>query len=306
MTPGLDLPADLFTHADLEVLELSATQLRRAVRDRVVRPVVRGVFVRSDVVDTFDLRIQAVAHILAPGQVVCDRTAAWLHGVDMFGLAEHEVLPRVESAALPGKRASKAAAVRGRSRALQPRDIDSVGGLPVTTPLRTALDLACNLHRRDALAALDMFRRLHDVGPEDLERELPRFRRRRGVVQARGLVRLVDGRAESVRESWVRLALVDAGLPVPEAQVWVERDGVPTYRLDFAYRAHRVAIEYDGDLFHGTPADRDHDRVRRAWLREQGWVVVVVRNGDFSSPQLDRWLRRVREALDARYCNLRW
>lgn len=306
MTSGRPLPVDPFTLADLEALDLSEGRLRRAVRDRAVRPVVRGVFVRSDVPDTFDLRIRAVAHVLAPGQVVCDRTAAWLHGVDAFGLAEHEVLPRVESAALPGRRASKARAVRGRRRDLLPRDIATVSGLPVTTPLRTALDLACNLHRRDALAALDMFLRLHGVGPVDLERELPRFRRRRGVVQARQLVSLVDGRAESPRESWVRLALVDAGLPLPESQVWVGRDGVPAYRLDFAYRAHRVAIEYDGDEFHSTPEDRERDLARRAWLRDQGWVVVVVRNGDFSGSRLDNWLRRVREALDGRYCNLRW
>ncbi|MCW2855907.1 MAG: hypothetical protein JWR52_1522 [Marmoricola sp.] len=306
MTANLHLPGDLFTRADLDALEMSDGQLRRAIRDRQVRPVVRGVFVRYDVPDSLELRLDAVAHNLAPGQVVCDRTAAWLHGVDMFGLAEHAILPRVESASSTGVRASKAAAVRGRSRALLPSDIVELNGLRVTTPLRTALDLACNLHRRDALAALDLFRRLHGIGAEEIDTELPRFRRRRGVIQARGLTRLIDGRAESVRESWVRLALVDAGLPLPNVQVWVDRDGVPTYRLDLAYQAQRVAVEYDGEPFHSSPDARERDRRRREWLRDQGWTVVVVRNGDFSGPALDRWIGRVREALDAQYCNLRW
>jgi hypothetical protein len=306
MTSPLHLPADPFTHADLCDLGLSEGQLRRAVRDGAARTVVRGVFVRQDVPDSFDLRLEAVALVLAPEHVVCDRAAAWLHGVDVFGLAEHAVLPRVEACALTSRRASKAAAVRGRSRALLPHDIDELGGVRVTTPLRTALDLACNLERRDALAALDMFRREHGVGSAELEPELPRFRRRRGVIQARALVRLVDGRVESVRESWVRLAMVDAGLPLPDLQVWVDRNGVPTYRLDLAYPAHRVAVEYDGEAFHRSPEDRERDRRRRAWLREQGWTVVVVRRGDFSGAALERWLRRVREALDEAYCNLRW
>lgn len=306
MPDDLHLPADLFTHADLHDLGLDENGLRRALRARTVRRVVRGVFVRSDVPESFELRLEAIAMSIAPDHIACDRTASWLHGVDVFTLAEHDVLPRVEACVLPDGWASRTTGARGRSRALLPRDVETVHGLLVTTPLRTALDLACNLGRRDALAALDAFRRLHGVTPEHLEEELPRFRRRRGVVQARSLLRLVDGRAESMRESWVRLALVDAGLPLPDLQVWVDRDGVPTYRLDLAYAAHRVAIEYDGEAFHRSPQDRAHDQARREWLRGQGWTVVVVRNGDFSGPALDSWIRRVREALDSRYCNLRW
>jgi very-short-patch-repair endonuclease len=306
MTTNLDLPRDLFTRADLDVLQVSDGQLRRAIRDRQVRVVIRGVFVRYDVPDSLELRLEAVAHHLAPGQVVCDRTAAWLHGVDMFSQAEKVLVPRVESAVMPGRRASKAAEVRGRNRSLLKRDIGELNGLRVTTPLRTALDLACNLHRKDGLAALDVFARLHGIRVEQLERELPRFRRRRGVIQARALVRLMDSRAESVRESWVRLTLVEAGLPLPDLQVWVDRNGVPTYRLDLAYPASRVAIEYDGEPFHRSQESRAHDRQRREWLREQGWTLIIVRNGDFSSPALETWIGRVRDALESSYCNLRW
>jgi hypothetical protein len=59
--------------------------------------------------------------------------------------------------------------------------------------------------------------------------------RRRGVLQLRELVPLVDRRMESRREAWTPLAIHDAGLPLPEPQVWSEVDGVPTYRLDIAY-----------------------------------------------------------------------
>ena len=87
------------------------------------------------------------------------------------------------------------------------------------------------------------------------------------------------------------LAIADAGLPLPEPQVWIEIDGVPTYRLDFAYRRARVVVEYDGEEAHeGREAE---DEERRAWLRRHGWTVIVVRIGDFTGEALDRWLTRV-------------
>ena len=50
-------------------------------------------------------------------------------------------------------------------RELAARGLESefVGGLRVTTPLRTALDLGCLLRRREAKASLDAFCRLHGI-----------------------------------------------------------------------------------------------------------------------------------------------
>ena len=94
---------------------------------------------------------------------------------------------------------------------------------------------------------------------------------------------------------------------MPEPQVWIEVDGVPTYRLDFAYRRARTCIEYDGEEFHDrTPEQRENDEDRRAWLREHGWTVIVVKLGDFSGDALDQWLRKVRAALDSAYTTRRW
>jgi hypothetical protein len=271
-----------------------------------VRQLLRGVYVAADVPDTYELRIRAGRLVVAEGHVLCDRTAAWVHGVNLLGYAEREILPPIETCVLPDGWATRAAGLSGHSRDLALRDVVCVDGLLVTTPLRTALDVACNVELRDALAALDQFNRIHGIDTDDLVNELPRFRGRRGVVQARALAPLIDGRAESVRESWVRAAIVNAGLPVPELQIWVDRDGLPTYRLDMGYRAHRIAIEYDGEEFHSTAEDRARDEDRRRWLRSQGWIVIVVTNGDFSAFRLENWLSQVRRALDERYCNLRW
>lgn len=276
------------------------------VQEGVVRRVVRGVYMAATAEDTVELRARALALVLADHQVVCDRTAAWLYGVDVFTFADLDFVPEIETCARRGNGPCRRAEVDGRTRDLGDADVATIEGIQVTTPLRTALDLACILERRDAVAALDAFRRREGLSVADLVVGSTRYRRRRGVVQLRELIPLSDPRAESARESWTRLAIHDEGLPAPEPQVWIEVDGVPTYRLDLAYRRRRIAVEYDGWEFHERTAEqRELTRARRAWLRAHGWTVIVVRNGDFTGPGLDRWLNELKEALASSYSNRR-
>ncbi len=291
------LPDRPFTSSDASSFGLSRAALRSAVRDGVVRRVVRGVYLRSDLALTLERKLAAVALVINPDLVACDRTAAWLWGVDAYAFRELDVVPPVETFALRGRRRSERPETRGGERDLAPGDWVVVAGVKVTTPLRTALDLGCLLPRRDALAAMDALVRGHGLTRSELARSLPRYFRRRGVVQLRGLVPLVDARAESPRESWLRLEILDHGLPAPELQWWVEVDGVPTYRLDLAYPHAKIAIEYDGAEFHTSPADRARDEARRAWLRAHGWTVIVVTAADFAPDADCAWLSAIAEAL---------
>lgn len=302
-----DFPAEPFTTSAARKLRVSEKQLGAAVREGLVRRVLRGVYLRADLPDTVETRAACAALVIAPGSVARDRTAAWIHGVDVFTHSEHEVLPPIEACVGRFRAPSDRCGIDGGTRDLAPGDVMVVHGIAVTTPLRTALDLACNLRRREALAALDQFMRAFGFTREQYAAEAVRFFRRRGVVQLRRLIPLADPRAESQRESWTRLEIIDAGLPVPEPQHWIEIDGVPTYRLDLAYPRHRIAIEYDGEEFHDrTPEQRDDDEKRRAWLEHHGWRVVVVKRGDFTGAGLDRWLNELRAALRPAYSNRRW
>jgi hypothetical protein len=302
----LPWPHAPFTRADLTVLGFPPSAVRRGLGRGELRTVVRGVFVRAHLPDTIEIRAGAVAKAARPHHVVTDRTAAWIHGVDAHVYGEHDVIPPVETCALRGHEPTVLAGVDGRTRDLLPCDVMQVHGVCVTTPLRTALDLGCCLRRREAFGVLVAVARLHGLTSHDYARALGRYHRRRGVVQLRDLVPLVDPRIESEREAWVFLEIADAGLPLPEPQVWVDVDGVPTYRLDFAYRHRRVCVEYDGREAHAAPDQRLRDEHRRAWLREQGWAVIVVREGDFSGDRLDAWLGQLREALKPTYSNRRW
>lgn len=279
--------------------------LRRMLREGLVKRVTAGVYAAPDVEWSVEMRARAIALVASEHQVVCDRTAAWIWGIDAYAWADLPE-PPIETAARRGHSPCVRQAVSGHTRDLADRDIVTVAGVAVTTPVRTALDLACVLERRDALAALDAFRNQHGLSIAQLKATSERYAGRRGVVQARELVPLADPRAESARESWTRLAIIDAGLPVPELQVWIEVDGVRIYRLDLAYKRHRIAIEYDGwEAHERTEEQREHDGMRRAWLRRNGWIVIVVRKGDFTGEALERWISELRESLRSAYTNRR-
>lgn len=300
------LPAGPFRTNDLAAVGLTRRRLADALAEGAARRVFAGVVVASCVTDSIDLRAAALALVLGPEHVVCDRTAAWLHGVDTLLYQEHEILPAVEVCALRGHEPSGRSGVEGRTRDLAPEDIMTLRGIRVTTPLRTALDLGCHLQRREAFAALNAFARRHELPVETLRAAARRYRRRRGVRQLRELLALVDPRVESARESWTLLAIHDAGLPVPEPQVWIELAGRPTYRLDLAYRLSKVCVEYDGFEFHRDARQQAYDEERRDWLRRNGWVVIVVRRGDFTGDALERWLAELRAALRPTYSNRRF
>ncbi len=301
-----DFPCEPFTTAGARAAGISRKRLHMALRDQLIRRVLHGVYLRADQPDTVEARAACAALVVAPGSVLRDRTAAWVHGVDVFTYAEHDLLPPLETCVARFRAPTDRSGIDGGTRDLSQDDVMAMHGLLVTTPLRTALDLGCNLRRRDALAALDQFMRLHRITREQLHRGAIRFFRRRGVVQLRQLIPLADRRAESPRESWTRIEIVDAGLPCPEPQLWIEVDGVPTYRVDLAYPRLRVVVEYDGEEFHRTSDQKRHDSERREWLEKNGWTVVVVRNGDFTGSGLDRWLGELRAALRPAYSNRRW
>lgn len=291
-------PDSPFTWSGARAAGVTRRELELLVRTRHVRRVLHGVYADAVLTDTVELRAAAAGLVLPTSGVFVDRTAAWLHGVDVLDFRELEILPPLECVVLPDRHRVERAGCRGGERDLAPYDMCVIGGVRVTTPLRTALDLGCKLPRPDALAALDMFMRLHGIARMELEASLPRYRGRRGVIKLRELVALADARSESPGESRTRLAIHDADIPAPRPQHWVHHQGQPLFRLDLAYPRHRVAVEYDGEEWHErTEAQRTADRERRAWLRRHGWTVVVVRRGDFSGEAKAAWISELREAL---------
>jgi hypothetical protein len=270
-------------------------QLRTLVKRGLVRRVVQGVYAAAQAPSDVVFRAQALGLVVSPSAVVVDRCAGWLHGIDVLPRNAREVAVPVEVFQSPGTRCRRTGVASGE-RMLRQEDIVEIGGLRVTSALRTAHDLGRLLWRFDALSALDQFLAL-GVDYDALQLGVPRFKGYRGVIQLRSLAPLADPRAESQPESALRLHWYDAGLPKPEPQWWVYDGGVAIYRLDLALPELRFAAEYDGVDFHTSDADRDHDTSRRDWLdQSQRWVVEVFTRKDVYAPFADPG-PRLREGL---------
>jgi len=277
------LPLDrAFTRAQAEQWGVSRHQVRVLLARGLVRPLVRGTYAASQARSTIRLRAEALGLVLPPGAVVTDRTAAWLHDLDVLPrAAAHQPVPLdVFSAA--GSRLRRPEVSSG-TRNLLPRDVEVIETVPVTTLLRTALDLGRSMWRYDAIGALDTFLRA-GVEPAELAAEIGRFRGHRGVVQLRQLLPMADARAESMPESALRLHALEVGLEL-EPQVWLyDEGGRATYRLDLGDRRLRFGAEYHGERFHRGSDNEANDALRSEWIDARDWVVEEFWKDDLYAP----------------------
>jgi very-short-patch-repair endonuclease len=249
------------------------------------------VYACADLTVTHELRTAAVTRLVVPGAVATARSAAVLWDV---GLAE--ATDDVEVTLPPAVRAGHVPGVRVTRRALPGADTTVRRGIPVTTPLRTALDLGRIVPLDDAVIALDRFLASGLVFAEEL-RSAAAVATGRDCRQIRRAASLADGLAGSPQETRVRLLLHRSSLPRPVAQFRIRDDrGRHLARVDFAWPEHRLALEYDG-AWHGEPGQFRRDRERLNRLTAAGWRVIFVTAADLRNPEA--LLRRIANALGA-------
>ena len=96
----------------------------------------------------------------------------------------------------------------------------------------------------------------------------------------RAAIALLEPRTDSPMETRLRLLIVRAGLPRPDANRDVVVDGAWLARPDLSYPALRIAIEYDGDHHRTNARQWQRDIGRRRVLEDAGWLLVVVTADD--------------------------
>jgi very-short-patch-repair endonuclease len=169
-----------------------------------------------------------------------------------------------------------------------------VRGIRVTTPARTAFDLARRGPIGTAVARVDALTQATGVRPADIELVAACHRGARGLRQFETVLALADPGAESPRETWLRLLLRRDGLPPLQTQIEVVDDGGHfVARLDMGWPDVMVAVEYDGEQHRTDRRQYIRDLRRLERLERLGWIVVRVVAGD-SPADISR---RVRAAL---------
>jgi very-short-patch-repair endonuclease len=208
-------------------------------------------------------------------------------------MGAHRKLPPIQAAVPRGATAIRRPGCQGFVTDLPAEDVMVVDGVPVTTPLRTGLDLGRLLKRTDALVAVDALLHADLFTLAEFGAAAVRVEKLRGVVQLRWVAENAEPKSASPMETRLRLRIVDGGLPRPQAQVEVRDEwGQTLFFIDLGYEDVKLGLEFDGVDPH-TGVDprtgelRFHrDRRRLRELSRYGWVILtftaedVLRRGE--------------------------
>jgi hypothetical protein len=237
------------------------------------------------------LRCLAAGLYLRGRGAVSGRDAAALWGADalMRGAPVEVTVPR-------GARVRPAGGLVVVRSPLPAGDVAAWAGIPLTTPGRTAFDLARRLPLVEAVVAVDAMLAARLVTSANLAASAAIRPYWPGLARLRKVLLLCDAGAESPQESRLRLILIAGGLPRPVCQYEVrDAAGLFVARLDLAYPAHRLGIEYEGDHHRGRGVFQD-DLRRINRLRACGWTVLRFAARDVFGDRV-RVVATVRAAL---------
>jgi very-short-patch-repair endonuclease len=244
------------------------------------------VYIGKCVEPTLAIDTRAAA-LWVPESIVAGRAAAALHGVRWL-----ESTAPIE---LIGHSRRPRDGVIVREERIGPDEIMRLGDLAVTTPQRTALDLARHLPRTEAVAHLDALAAATGVNPGAVLALAGRYPGARGIRRARATVPLVDAGAQSPRESWLRLMLIDAGFPRPATQIPVS-DGYLTAFIDMGWEEPKIGLEYDGDQHRSDRRQFVRDIGRHEMFSRLDWLMIRV----VKEHSRTFIIQRVREAFSRR------
>lgn len=259
----------VFTAATASALGLTRPMLQRLTARAVIVREARGVYRVASSSFGFEQRLR-VATALLHAAVFSHETAAVLWGFERFDTSVvHVTLSR------NAQRVRPAWVVAHRPRRSVAKQTAKRRGLEVTTPFRTALDLAgseaVDKQVKDFVDHCIASRCLSVAGfQRQLTRESPWCPGLGRLGRLLGGVCTID----SVAESRLVEMLVSAGIPRPVTQFELRLEGRLVARIDLAWPEQRVALELDGYRYHCDPQSFVIDRERGNRIVTAGWTLL--------------------------------
>lgn len=164
------------------------------------------------------------------------------------------------------------------------------GGIPVTNPVFTLVDLATCIDRIELEAAVNEADKVDLVTPEELRTALGEIGRRPGAKLLRDLLdrqtfTLTDSELERLFLRIVRRA----NMPPPATRVWLNG-----YKVDFYWPAFGLVVETDGLRYHRTAAQQLEDR-----RRDQAHAAAGLSTLRFTHAQVRFHPNHVQATLEA-------
>ncbi|WP_374974776.1 hypothetical protein ACEYYH_12910 [Microbacterium trichothecenolyticum] len=203
------------------------------------------------------------AALAYPDAIFCLESAAALLGLPIFGD------PGDVHVLVPTARSSRLVAGVRTHRSSDDRTILKIGGLAMTSPEDTAVDLARLRHPAIGLAAADAALRLAPGSSADALTLINEARiSSRGRDAARWPLARATALSETAIEAVSRAVIEWLGFPAPELQV-VFRSSGKEDRADFVWTHVKLGGEADGDLKYDGRYGDARDVLRRQTLRDR-------------------------------------
>jgi very-short-patch-repair endonuclease len=156
-------------------------------------------------------------------------------------------------------------------------DVSEREGIPVTSPVRTLVDLATRLSLLALERAINEADKRGLVSPEELRAALLRYKGERGAKRLRTLLdRLTFRLSDSDLEIFFRPIAREAGLPEPQSKQMVNG-----FEVDFFWPELGLVIETDGLRYHRTPSQQN-----RGLRRDQTHTAAGMTPLRFSHSQI--------------------
>lgn len=199
------------------------------------------------------------------------------------------------------RREHRTTAVVHESLDFIPKDRVVVDGVPVTSPVRTIVDLgATSRWLVESALSRGLRQGLFDVPAIDafIRRVARRGRRGVGVIRPHLDHHRTGTSTESVLEDRFLRLIMERSMPRPVSQFVVrDRSGSFVCRADFAYPALGMLIELDGRSFHEGEDTFQSDRDKQNITQGLGWTTLrftwfdITRRPDYTIEVLRRTLR---------------
>lgn len=225
---------------------VTAQQIKRRLQRGVLLVEHRGVYRVGHRAPSTEARYMAAVKACGDRAVVSGHAAAHLHSLT-------KGRPPCPEVTAPTER--RVSGVITHRRALEPGDVTTHRGIPITTVPRTLTDLAAHL------SADDLARACHEAGvkygttPRQVSAVLARTPRCPGAAKLRAVISGEQAVTLSTLEKRFRHLLIDAGLPLP---VMNRKKG--SHRIDCRWETPPLTVELDSYRFHNS---------RHSW--EQGY-----------------------------------
>jgi hypothetical protein len=261
---------------------LSKWQIPRWVNAKVLHRVFPRAYAVGSPKITLLGRVKAAVLACGDDSFASHRTAAWIWalGISMRGI--EVTVAREDAPAIKG--------IKTRKSSFAPGETTRRHGIPVTSLIRTLIDLAAVLDENSLAYALDQAGR-HNLSIPRLREAIERHKGRTGIAKLRRVVdeyyptKPVNSKLEWLARNFCRRE----NLPRAQVNALIETDD--GFREgDLVFAQAKVILEIQSKEHHGSWQARIRDNRRAAELAVDDWLVLQATKDDLKPGEHSRIL----------------